>query len=51
MIFINDTFYNKIYEYIIENEVCKVETDSCDKIKTLYSIKNMIFYVEISTTY
>ena len=41
--FINDTFYRKRYGYIIDNQECKLETDSCDKLKTLYSIENMIF--------
>lgn len=45
--FINDTFYNNRYGYIIKKEnddtKCKISDISCDNLKKLYSIENMIF--------
>ena len=45
--FINDTFYNSYYSYIIKKEGdlinCKISNGQCTSIKDLYSIENMIF--------
>lgn len=45
--FINNTFYNNRYGYIIKKEGnvinCKISNISCDNLKKLYSIENMIF--------
>ena len=45
--FINDTFYNNYYSYIIKKEGdlinCKISNGQCTSIKDLYSIENMIF--------
>lgn len=45
--FINATFYNKRYEYIIKKEGgsinCKISINSCNNLKEFYSIENMIF--------
>ena len=45
--FINDTFYNSYYSYIIKKEGdlinCKISINSCNNLKEFYSIENMIF--------
>lgn len=45
--FINGTFYNNRYGYIIKKESnvinCTISNISCDNLKKLYSIENMIF--------
>ena len=45
--FINGTFYNNQYGYIIKkggNVInCEISNISCDNLKKLYSIENMIF--------
>lgn len=43
--FINNTFYNSEYGYLIKNAECSEEItlSSCETIKNLYKVENMIF--------